>query len=409
MWTSGNESSEGIYADHVDICNLPKEMTKAQMLDFIQKKDVAIQAGQLMRDEVDPTKWRVTNLLPQEVECLMLLVHQSKIGKDGRKVAVYPAIMSTPPPGHGNNIPPFAPSRDNSGAETSSPSAMTAKRDLSKDLKDLEEGKEVSPNTAVENVSNVVANNSNVSLSNNEVNQDKGHESVELSGDSSDDDGDIKEVDEDDNTLPKPGGGEKAKEPVQPKVVLKLRNSGDGYQVSDSEGTDDEDPTTPTVKAKKVGNTTLGVKKKKDDDEKKETPRQTKARLTLQTLLDTAKADYKAAQDEAVARADRANTTREEVDMKAAEKAEKAAATAKFKMLKLEKKMDETTKAAASLKSISTKERKRLNDDQSPGKEEGVGEEVNAEPKSGGKSAKNVKKKIKSAEELEIEKALFNQ
>ena len=217
------------YADYVEMTNLAEELTKVQVHEFLKKKDINVTIGQLMRDPENKSKWRITELLPQEVACVMMLVNGSKVGSEGRKIECYPAMTSTPPP---NKCQPwFAPSRDTSVVDP------PARRDLTDDLKDLVEGEEVSPDTNVHGVFDAKANNLNIVGNANEGSQGTGStEEVLVSDSDTDDDDDVKEVDEDDNTLPKPGS--------QAPIKLNLAKAGsNNYQVQ---------PSTPTGTTKKT-------------------------------------------------------------------------------------------------------------------------------------------------------------
>ena len=406
---AGNTTDEGVYADYVELTNLPPEMTKVNLLAFIRQKDIAIAAGQLMRDPKNPSKWQVKNLLPQEVECFMLLVNGNKIGKDGRKIECFPAMTSTP----NKSKATFAPSRDTSGAEVGAAaaeeSAPTIKKNLEADLEDLGEVMEVSPDTNVSFGTNV---KSSVMKSDNQfVKVQSGASGDDEDEESDDDDDDIKEVDEDDRTLPKPGSGSGVKV-ATPKVVLNLKKTGDGYLVSDEEGeAKGERLKTETRKRKdstgsqggkiSTGNTTLGVKPPKTP-----TPAAVaKARITLKALMEAAEVEKLRTQEEASELTKKAEDTKDEKDLKLAEKAEKAASTAKRKYLTLVNKWEENTKTNEALKNLHAKG-KRSADDQSPGKEDAV-EEALKVTTSGGKKGRNLKKKTK--EEADLEKSLFNE
>ena len=363
------------YADYLEMCNLPEELPKEKLHEFLRSKDINITLGQIMRDPDAPSKWRLTELLPAEIECIMLLVNHSKIGKDGRKIECYPAMMSTPPPN--TQQPWFAPSRDNTMEDGSS-----ARRDLTDDLGQAE-GDKVSPYTK-QTVSNVVSNGSNEVA--NKVSQDKlGIDEVLLdtdSDDDGDDDDEVKEVDADDNTLPRPGSGVAGSH-----LKVNLSKTSTGYQVKEGGG----------VKPKPKTDGTLG---------RRDTPKTGKGRQTLKNLMEAAMAEAERSQQEAATKADKANLTKKEEDLKVAEKAEKAAATAKKKSLTLQRKWDEALKYQEDMKKVATAG-KRGPDDQSPGKDEDGWQTVDGK----GKEINNKKKKdrkTKSKEELEIERSLFN-
>ena len=382
-WNTSNENEEedmtNYYADYVEMVNLAEELTKVQVHEFLKKKDINITIGQLMRDQENKSKWRITELLPQEVACVMMLVNGSKIGSDGRKIECYPAMTSTPPPNR--RQPWFAPSRDTSAADP------PARRDLTDDLKDLEEGEEVSPDTNVHGVFDAKANNLN-DVGANVGSQGKGspEEVVVSDSDTSEeeDDDEVKEVDADDKTIPKPGG--------QAPIKLNLtKTGGSDYQVQ---------PITPTGTTRKTtANTTLGVKK--------DTPKTDKGRTTLKNLMEEAMVEADRAQKEAEEKAAKANQSKEEADLKLAEKAEKAAASARRKSIGLQRKWEDALKLMEDQKRLYEK---RSADDQSPGKEEDDDDWSKAPAGRGkGRHSKKKDKKEKTQEEKEIEKYLFNE
>ena len=65
------------------------------------------------------------------------------------------------------------------------------------------------------------------------------------------------------------------------------------------------------------------------------------ARKKLEELVEAAKIEDEMAQKEAGEKADKANTSKDEADMMAAERAEKLAVTARKKMINLEEKLKE--------------------------------------------------------------------
>ena len=65
------------------------------------------------------------------------------------------------------------------------------------------------------------------------------------------------------------------------------------------------------------------------------------ARKKLEELVEAAKIEDEMAQKEAREKADKANTSKDEADMMAAERAEKLAVTARKKMINLEEKLKE--------------------------------------------------------------------
>ena len=212
-----------------------------------------------------------------------------------------------------------------------------------------------------------------------------------------DDDDDIKEVDADDNTLPRPGSGAEAIK------VMVSRKANGSYEVKDT-------PDKAKVDAKVVKKRTESVGNKgASRDENGETPREAKARATLKTLVENAKREFLIAQDEVKDKAEKANRTKEEQDLKVAEK---AAATAKRKFLALEGKLENLKSNADSLRKMSTSG-KRVSDNQSPGKEEENDDDDGwkSVEKKGGKKSQNDKKKMKekSKEALEIERSFFEQ
>ena len=383
-WGEGNlmnatEETDWIFADHVELCNLPEETTKKQLHDFIVKKDIHIDIGQLMRDPENKSKWRVM--------CVMMMIHKCKIGSGGRRIECFPAMTSTPP-NNQRHQPWFAPSRDNSGTGFTVDEGVV--RDLAADMMVLEEGDKVGPNTNVHCASNARANGLTNPLSNQP--QDDSGESgnsvkeIKLDGED-DDDNDIKVVDEDDHTLPKPGSG-----PEIPNVTVQKKASG-GYEVQGSK---------PVRKrTESLGKKKPAVKPVPLDGE---TPKEAKARLTMKNLMEVAKSEAESTQAEAEAKASIANKSRDEADLKIAEKAEKAAATAKRKFLLLEGKWEALSRNAENLRKMS-ESGKRGPEDQSPGKTDEE-EWVKVD-----KQVRNSKKKTKekSAEALEIEKSLFNQ
>ena len=79
------------------------------------------------------------------------------------------------------------------------------------------------------------------------------------------------------------------------------------------------------------------------------------ARKKLEELVEAAKVEDEMAQKEAGEKADKANTSKDEADMMAAERAEKLAVTARKKMINLEEKLKELAKKAEDLKNL-TKE-----------------------------------------------------
>ena len=373
---SSDDTNRGIKADYVDVCNVPEEMDETKIVDFLKTKDISIERGQLERDETVKTKWRIKELMPQEVECVMLLVNGAKIGSSGKKIQCFPMMMSTPP---GNGQPWFAPSRDTSevGVPPVDPAIV---RDLTAEMRDLEEGDEVSPNTNVSLESDPEASSS-VNVANTLL-KDSSGSSVEVINGSGNGDDEVKLVDADNKTIPDKG-----------------------------------DLKTKIVKAKDGSFKTEEVKKKMDSVSKPKnggTPKAlgAKARQTLKTQVDAAKGESELAQKDAEVKAAKANDTRDEDDLKKAEKAEKAAATAKKKFLLLEGKWDKAMKQAADLKKMS-ETGKRTAENQSPGKEDGE-DDSDWNVAGGGKGSKNKNpkkkpQKEKSKEELEIEKSLFNE
>ena len=374
--TNTMDSSEesGIHADFVDVCNIPDEMDEDRILDFLSKKDIHLEPEQLRKVE---NKWRLVDLMPQEVQCVMLMVHKAKIGSAGRRIECYPAIMSTPT---GARLSTFNPSRDNS--RTENPVA----RSLSGDMKNLEDGREVSPNdTNVQSVDpKAGSHNNDLNLSpknssgssveevtppmDTESGDDDDEEIKEVAV--NDDDDDIKEVTADDKTLPKA-------------AKITLVQDGAGY----------------ATKAQMQRRRTVSVGSSTE----------VKAALKTKKLAEEADQDYKRAQAEAEEKAKKANETKDENDFKLAEKAKKAAATAKKKFLVLEAKYDMMVKKSDELKRMS-EAGKRSAEDQSPGKDDGDDEDWNTVSKGKKKDAKNRKKKAKekTSEELEIEKSLFD-
>ena len=396
-WGDDSGETSGIHADHVDLTNLPPEMTKAILLDHIKKKDIAIKAGQIMRHEDDKTKWKVTELLPQEVQCFMMLIHGNKIGKDGRKIECFPALTSTP--------------KDKSSSAVDKDNLT--KKNLAEMLSGADDGDEVSPNDML-NGTNVKASSV---LSNNLISNNLPKDQVN-SGDSSESSSDddmngssyCKEVTADGDTLPRPGSGN-AGEAGKPKVVMNLKKTEDGTYSSDVVTTDDDDEETRKVKKAKrrmndPKNTTLGVKppatrtQTPAQQEKKEL----KAMTKLKDQAEEAKLEYERLQKEAEERSEKANGTMEEKDLKDAEKAEKAAAAGKRKWLTLVKKHDDAMKNIEKLKTLHAG--KRGPENQSPGKE-GEGPEKQHDGSQGsGTKGRNLKKKTK--EEIELEKSFFN-
>ena len=79
------------------------------------------------------------------------------------------------------------------------------------------------------------------------------------------------------------------------------------------------------------------------------------ARKKLEELVEAAKIEDEMAQKEAREKADKANTSKDEADMMAAERAEKLAVTARKKMINLEEKLKELAKKEEDLKKL-TKE-----------------------------------------------------
>ena len=159
------------------------------------------------------------------------------------------------------------------------------------------------------------------------------------------------------------------------------------------------------VKAK-AANVTLGVKTPTAKEVAKAEAKEMKARATLKGLMETAAADADGAQEEAKRAADKANQTRDEGDLKAAEKAEKSAAAARRKAKTLEFKYEESMKRDEELKKLYSNAGKRDADNQSPGKDEDQPWET-AGKGAGRKGGRNAKKKTKAEEELE--KSLYNE
>ena len=125
------ESTEdtGITADYVEMVGIPEEISEEQLYDYLHSKDINIRRGQLVQDDDNPAKWRVHQLLPQEVTCMMLLVNNNRIGKEG-KIRCYPAMTSTPI--REQQPPPVNPS-----APVSPETGTGAKKDLDHDLRNL--------------------------------------------------------------------------------------------------------------------------------------------------------------------------------------------------------------------------------------------------------------------------------
>ena len=413
------DSSSGIYADWVELHNIPEEVTKQQLFEYIRKKDININIGQLMRDDVTKTKWRLTEMLPQEVECVMMLIHGNKIGKDGRRIQCIPAMTSTPPANRTNHwfnpsAEPTPTSSEESGVQTdtsgssgaTADGSVTARKNLADDMKKLDEV-EVSHQTANANP------DANGHKSTDLVNQTNLNENLQEVSDP-----EVKEVDSDGNTLPRPST----------KITLKKRE--EGYEVKD-----DADvlmtvfkecvpkPATQRRRTNSVppkpqkADVTLGLKETKAKEkeferlkkeavklaekEKKEQEKKEKARKKLEDMVAAAQVEDEQAQKEAKEKADKANTSKDEADMKAAEKAEKMAANARKKKMNLEEKLKELIKKAEDLKNLTKDGGQKRENSVSPGKseEEGSGEK----PKKGKAS-----KKKKSKEEEDLEKSLFN-
>ena len=374
---SGMSSSMEGYADHVDICNLPEEVKAEQLLDHLKKKGVTLRIGQLSQDEVNKTKWRVHELLPQEVQCIMMLVHKSEIGTNGRKIECYPVISSTPE--NAGRQQPFVPSRDNTGVDgEGDPDAGMPRRNLADELNDLGEGKEVSPNLtehALKGANNddKIANNLSKGSG-----TDTSSDTSSVMSVQSDSDDDPVEVDEDNHTVPRPGtgtGGEPVKTGVKPKEP---------------------------AKAARVVNV-------KNDKPKPNTPKTAKGMNSLRNLVNETKAEAERAQLEAKAKADKANASKKEDDLKEAEKAEKVAQAARRKAFKVENKWDEAVKNQAALLEITKNSSKRNADNQSPGKTDDEGWVSPKTKKTSNKARQDKKKgrREKTPEEKDLEASLF--
>ena len=422
--SSATGYSSVVYADHLDMCNIPEAVTKAELHEYLKKKDINIGIGQLMRDDVTKTKWRLTELLPQEVECIMMLVHGTKIGKDGRKIECFPTMTSTPPSNRSNQW--FNPSASNSPDAAGSNSGIGARKKLDDDMKNLEEGEEVSPRTAAAEP-NARSDNPN-SLPNPNPNPNgTSQEPLDSSGE------EVKMVDKDGNPLSDEVKflGENLESSQIPK--LSLRKSESGYEVNNDDIMNvfkDCVPaktgvprrrtnSVPTGRKNSTANTTLGVKpkeapekesreekaKRKEEEkrlkrEEEKKAKDEKARQKLEELIQQAKEEDDLAQQAAREKADKANTSKDEADMKAAEVADRVAADTRKKMINLQGKLEQLKKRAEELQRLQTGgESKRKPEDQSPGKEEG-GEKEEATTSSK-KKGQNAKKKTKAEQELE--------
>ena len=77
---------------------------------------------------------------------------------------------------------------------------------------------------------------------------------------------------------------------------------------------------------------------------KKDTPKTDKGRTTLKNLMEEAMVEADRAQKDAEDKAAKANKTKEEADLKLAEKAEKAAASARRKSIGLQRKWEDALK-----------------------------------------------------------------
>ena len=396
--TSWNSEDSGLtHADHVDICNIPAEITKQILLDFIIKKDISIRENQLVQNEEDPTKWRLTGLLPQEIECLMMLVNKSKIGKDGKtRIECYPAMTSTPV------------KAGEAAAATDGPTG----EDLAEAMRNLVNGEEVSPNTNVANGSNVQAS---VLKSANLSSQSAGSGSddddfVDVNS-GSDTDEDCKVVDADGDTLPPKGNGVAAKMVLTKKdgnYEAKMVQTGTKEKPKAKDQKEAQRRTASAGRRNSVSggnpNSTLGVR----------TPTlaaQTKARATLKQQLEAAKVEAERAQEEARLKSEKANATMDKTDIKAAEKADREAAKAKSKMMLTQSKYDDCIRTQDELKQILGKG-KRVAETQSPNKDDGNDEDGtkvqnSKEKKKEAKDAKNAKKKTKTQAELDLQKSFF--
>lgn len=398
------ESSEdsGIRADYVEMINIPEEVEENQLLEYLRSKDINIRPAQLVRDDDNATKWRVHELLPQEVTCMMLLVDKNRIGKEGNKIRCFPAMTSTP---IRDQQPPVNPSAQSSPTE-----APGARKDLDKDLKDLGEGKEVScPKTVDPDGASRDVANLNTNLLNPNKDQDKS-DSVQMLSDDS-----VKEVTEDDKTLPKPAARRTRKNSVPPMRVAKVNGSDKVYKVTGEgevndgekkEDRKDDDKEEKKVKSKEAKKTAKGAKGKLDETLGKKQV-MSKGRATLKELIEEAKKTEAATQEEARKHAEQANKSKDEKDMKKAEIAEKVAAEARRKVLALEAKLQNSIKKGDELvekMKANEEENKRKAEGQSPEKEEesSAGKGMT----SGKKTGRNEKKKTKA--EIDLENSFYN-
>ena len=114
--------SDCIRADFVDVEHVPEEMKKEEIVRFLQDASIAVLDNQL--EAKGKGKWRVTGLMPDEVTCMMLLVHDRKVGPKNR-IKCCPVMTSTPEHTAGS----LHPSRENS-SDGSSPVLPASSEDV---------------------------------------------------------------------------------------------------------------------------------------------------------------------------------------------------------------------------------------------------------------------------------------
>ena len=85
--------SDCIRADYVDCEHVPEEMTKEEIMRFLSDASISILENQL--EPKGKGKWRISGLMPDEVTCMMLLIHDRKVGPRNR-IKCCPVLTSTP-------------------------------------------------------------------------------------------------------------------------------------------------------------------------------------------------------------------------------------------------------------------------------------------------------------------------
>ena len=91
---------------------------------------------------------------------MMMLVHKSRIGKDGKKIECYPTMTSTPPNNRSSKWfnPSAGPTPETGGGEKTD-EEPAAKKNLDVDMKALEDSDEVSPKIDATEPNSVNQNN----------------------------------------------------------------------------------------------------------------------------------------------------------------------------------------------------------------------------------------------------------